>query len=91
MHHIQRIGKENCIKLAKEKMSREILKPRKKKKKKKKKTWGDVISKFKLSYLIFKQNGVRVSLEVEPRDWISLYFVTFCCCSKTNYRIETFR
>ena len=38
MHHIQRIGKENCIKLAKEKMSREILKPRKKKKKKKKKT-----------------------------------------------------
>ena len=35
MHHIQRIGKENCIKLAKEKMSREILKPQKKKKKKK--------------------------------------------------------
>ena len=89
MHHIQRIGKENCIKLAKEKMSREILKPQKKKKKKK--NCGDVISKFKLSYLIFKQDGVRVSLEVEPRDWISLYFVTFCCHSKTNYRIETFR
>ena len=33
MHHIQRIGKENCIKLAKEKMLREILKPQKKKKK----------------------------------------------------------
>ena len=40
MHHIQRIGKENCIKLAKEKMSREILKPRNKKKTKKKKLAG---------------------------------------------------
>ena len=36
MCHIRRIGKENCIKLAKEKMSREILKPQQKKKKKKK-------------------------------------------------------
>ena len=35
MRHIRRIGKENCIKLAKEKMSREILKPQQKKKKKK--------------------------------------------------------
>ena len=76
MHHIQRIGKENCIKLAKEKMSREILKPRNKKKTKKKKTCGDVISKFKLSYLIFKQNGVRVSLEVEPRDWLGKAFIS---------------
>ena len=89
MCHIRRIGKENCIKLAKEKMSREILKPQQKKKKKK--TCGDVLSKFKLSYLIFKEDGVRVSLEVESRDWISLYFLTFCCRSKTNYRIETFR
>ena len=37
MRHIRRIGKENCIKLAKEKMSREILKPQQKKTKKKKK------------------------------------------------------
>ena len=91
MRHIRRIGKENCIKLAKEKMSREILKPQQKKTNKKKQTCGDVLSKFKLSYLIFKEDGVRVSLEVESRDWISLYFLTFCCRSKTNYRIETFR
>ena len=74
-----------------ENVKRNIKTSTKKKQKKKKKTCGDVLSKFKLSYLIFKEDGVRVSLEVESRDWISLYFLTFCCRSKTNYRIETFR